>query len=249
MKKVLIMIVIVLSVCLLASPVIARQKADKKQVAATEQNQVVTKTYFLKHISPQEVRSALNVYILQSSFSRSSSMITVRLYKSNLVTFEGLLKKMDVEQKSVFLRIFTVIASNDKKGDGIENRDLRRVLDELKKVLSFESFQLDGVSAMMLRDGQGSSHLNLSSESSVLEFEVKNVLVNNEKPGNRKVHFRFSLYQEVRAPTKENPSRMRNRSLISSETSILENGYLVAGVSKIGDNGDSLVLVIHATIK
>ena len=37
-------------------------------------------------------------------------------------------------------------------------------------------------------------------------------------------------------------------NLINTETSVKENGYLVAGVSKIGKNGDSLILVISAEI-
>jgi len=37
--------------------------------------------------------------------------------------------------------------------------------------------------------------------------------------------------------------------LIRTSTSINENGYLVVGVSKIGENGDSLILVINAEIK
>ena len=39
------------------------------------------------------------------------------------------------------------------------------------------------------------------------------------------------------------------QELLSSETEIAENGYLVAGVSRIGNDGKSLVLVINAEIK
>jgi hypothetical protein len=36
---------------------------------------------------------------------------------------------------------------------------------------------------------------------------------------------------------------------ISTETSFKEKGYLVAGVSKLGPNGEALVLIINAEIK
>jgi hypothetical protein len=37
--------------------------------------------------------------------------------------------------------------------------------------------------------------------------------------------------------------------LIETETSLNEDGYLVAGVSRVGENGDALILVINAQIK
>jgi hypothetical protein len=37
--------------------------------------------------------------------------------------------------------------------------------------------------------------------------------------------------------------------LLNSDSGIPENGYLVAGVSRIGKEGKSLVLVINAEIK
>ena len=70
-----------------------------------------------------------------------------------------------------------------------------------------------------------------------LRLEMMNIYINAHKPGDRSIEI------------KELRLREQSFNLISTQTSIKENGYLVAGVSKIGKNGDSLVLVINAEIK
>jgi hypothetical protein len=63
----------------------------------------------------------------------------------------------------------------------------------------------------------------------------------------RTVNFDFALRQKTETLVVKDGNYLYE-ILIESETSIKENGYLAAGVSKI-DNGDSLVLVMNAEIK
>ena len=219
------------------------KQETKKQSSSSN---VVTKTYFLKHIPPQTVDMSLHAYCFHSSYERNGNMITVKILKENIPEFEKLLKKMDVEKKKVLIRVFTVIASNEGKSSIIENKDLKRVLSELQKVLSFKAFRVDGASALTVKDGQERGYLQLSSSSS-LKLELRDIYIKEEKPGDRIVGFEFILNQESRFLGKD--GGLFNNTLIRSETSVKENGYLVAGVSKIGKDGDSLVLVINAEIK
>ena len=55
--------------------------------------------------------------------------------------------------------------------------------------------------------------------------------------------------EEIVIQKQELRLREKNFNLISTQTSIKENGYLVAGVSTLGKNGDSLALIINAKIK
>ncbi len=123
---------------------------------------------------------------------------------------------------------------------------LKRVLSELQKVLSFKAFRLDGVSALTVTDGQDDSLIRLSSQSSLL-LRLRHFYMMKEKGGQHTVGFEFHLKQEKTFGLVD--GKPASSTLIASETSVKENGYLVAGVSKIGKNGDSLVLIINAEIK
>ncbi len=243
MRKIIILILVIL---LMFSGLAFgdNNKAKEETKKQSSSPDTVTKTYFLKHISPKTVERALHAYFFHSSFDSNVNMITVKIPKENIDEFEELLKKMDVEKRKILIRIFTVIASNEGKSGEIENKDLKQVLSELQKILSFKSYRLDGVSALTVIDGQSYSDIILSS-SSLLEFSLKNIKLSNAKVGQRSISFSFFLDGNVET----SHGVTQKKRLIRSETSIKENGYLVAGVSKIGKNGDSLVLVINAEIK
>ena len=246
MRKIFILILIVL---LMFSGVAFgdNKKAKEETKKQSSSPDTVTKTYFLKHISPKAVDKAMRAYFWAPlSYDRNGNMITVKMLKENIPEFEKLLKRMDVEKKKVLIRVFTVIASNEGKSSNIENKDLKRVLSELQKVLSFKAFRVDGASALTIKDGQERGYLQLSSSSS-LKLELGDIYIKGQKAGDRIVGFEFILKQESRFLGKD--GGLFTNTLIRSETSVKENGYLVAGVSKIGKDGDSLVLVINAEIK
>jgi hypothetical protein len=246
MRKIIILILVIL---LMFSGLAFgdNNKAKQETKKQSSSSIYVTKTYFLKHISPRTVDKAMRAYFRSTpSYERNGNMITVKMLKENIPEFENLLKKIDVEKKKVLIRVFTVIASNEGKSSIIENKDLKRVLTELQKVLSFKAFRVDGASALTVKDGQERGSLQLSSSSS-LKLELGDIYIKEEKAGDRIVGFEFILNQESRFLTKD--GGLFNNTLIRSETFVKENGYLVAGVSKIGKDGDSLVLVINAEIK
>jgi|GEM_PF-1151117 len=245
MRKIIILILVILLMCsgLAFGDNNNAKEETKKQSSASN---IVTKTYFLKHILPKTVERSLRAYFFHSSYERNGNMITVKMLNENIPKFEELLKKIDVEKKKVLIRVFTVIASNEGKSSIIQNNDLKRVLSELQKVLSFKAFRVDGASALTVKDGQERGYLQLSSSSS-LKLELRDIYIKEDKPGDRIVGFEFILDQKSRLLGKDGD--LFSNTLIRSETSVKENGYLVAGVSKIGENGDSLVLVINAEIK
>ena len=164
-------------------------------------------------------------------------MISVVLDKKNVVTFEEQLRKLDEEKKSILLRIFTVFASKEGKNDTIENKDLKKVLAEVSNLLNFKSYVLDGASVITLKDGTRRSYLSLSSAMpEPLQLFINHVTILTGSGGKRSVKLGLELYE-------------KKDHLLDSETEIAENGYLVAGVSRIGKDGKSLVLVINAEIK
>ncbi|MCP4218761.1 MAG: hypothetical protein GY765_29285, partial [bacterium] len=116
----------------------------------------------------------------------------------------------------------------------------------LQTVLNFKAFSLDGVSAITLVEAQHEGRLQLSS-SQGLEMKMSYIRVKKDENGKPLVGFNFRLIQET--PIGDNEQDTRSKTLIESQVSISDYGYYVAGVSKIGKNGDSLILVMNPVIK
>jgi type II secretory pathway component GspD/PulD (secretin) len=219
------------------------KKEDNTTDTYPAPSDVITKTYILRNISPSSVRDTLREYFLRCSYDPNGNLITVKILKENIAKFEGLLRQMDVEKRKILVRIFTIIASRDNKGNDIQVRELKQVLYELQKILSFNSYRMDGVSAITVVEEQDHSSLSLSSQSPLM-LTLKDIHIISGVHGARSVNFDFSLSQK-----QDNQGQTTYDTLISSQTSVKENGYLVAGVSKIGKGGNSLVLIINAEIK
>lgn len=211
--------------------------SQEKPKAGQTGYQPEIRTYFLKHITPQDVKNSLRPYFFELSADRTGNMFTVMIAKDKIPEFERLLKKIDVEKKKIIFRIFTVIASNEGNGAEIRNKDLKNVLTELKSVLSFKSYKLDGASLLTVKEGSEDNNITLLTKIPGLKLLLYGVKIKGDTVGKRTVEI---MALKLRAYEK---------TLIGTETSIKENGYLVAGVSRAGKNGDALVLVINAEIK
>jgi hypothetical protein len=233
MKKFSLVVLLVL--VFVSLPAMAEEQ--KTQSAGNSPSEVVTKTYILRSVMPEFIKESLRVYFITCSYGDDSNMISVVLDKKNVATFEEQLRKLDVEKKTIQLRIFTVLAAKEGKNDTIENKDLKRVLAEVSNLLNFKSYVLDGASVIMLKDNTRRSYLSLSSSMyDPLQLYINHVAVLTGGNGKRSVKLGLELYE-------------KKDRLLDSETEIAENGYLVAGVSRIGNDGKSLVLVINAEIK
>jgi len=236
MKKTLFLLILWLAFFFL--PAQAEEQKDAA-VSGTQKEEVVTRTYSLRHVSPQLVKESLHVYFYTISFGEGSSLMSVRLPKANVATFEQEMRRLDVPKKNVQLRIFTVIAAKQGKSEPIANKQLREVLAEVSNLLSFQSYVLDGASVITLKDGARFGKLVLSSDTlDNLCLEFSRVSLATAVEGQRAVRMLLNLEQKGGAG-----------QLLQTETEVAEHGYLVAGVSQIGGGGKSLVLVINAEIK
>jgi hypothetical protein len=239
MKKNFLVVLLVLLFAFL--PALSEEQKTQQTGGKSGSDEVVTKTYALRYVTPKFINDSLRVYLRNCSYGEGSNLISVIVYKKDIATFEEQLRKLDIEKKIIRLRIFTVIASKEGKSDAIENKDLKRVLAEVSNLLNFKSYVLDGASVITLEDGARFGRLLLSSatiENLGLDFERVSISTGSE--GKRSVKLGLELLRrEANA----------NIILLNSETEIAENGYLLAGVSRIGNDGRSLVLVINAEIK
>ena len=239
MKKIFLVVLLLHLFAFL--PALAEEQKTQQTGEKSGSEDVVTKTYALRYVTPKFINDSLRVYLRNCSYGEGSNLISVILYKKDIATFEEQLRKLDIKKKIIRLRIFTVIASKEGRSDAIENKDLKRVLAEVSNLLNFKSYVLDGASVITLEDGARFGRLLLSSatiENLGLDFERVSISTGSE--GKRSVRLGLELLRrEAKA----------NIILLNSETEIAENGYLLAGVSRIGNEGKSLVLVINAEIK
>ena len=232
---------------------LSAQPIQEKQAKTTPAKQVpqpgdiLIKTYHLKFIKPIELLAVAKFYIVDSTSYEDT--ITVRIRVRNIPKFEEIMKKLDIEKKTVLFKVFTVIASKEQEeqeNEVIENKDLRKVLDELRNLWNFKSYKVDGPSFLTIKEDSGLSFVRLVSTVSNFNMHIFHVKVRGEKPGKRIVSI-GQLQLKWTAPFDNN-----EKTLISTDNITLkEKGYLVAGVSgfRSGKKGNALILVINTEIK
>lgn len=228
-------------------------EALKAKEAEQAKYDPVLKTYSLKYISVAEFTMAARLYVLD--YSGSESALTVRIYKMNIPAFEDLLKKLDVEKRNIQFQIYTIMASKDLPSGSIydnllknetkeiENKDLKRVLDEMKGLWNFKHYWADSPSYLTMKDGSGLNSVRLVSDRAFF-MDVTQVRVRGEEPGRRTISVgRIQLSEPV----------INGKSTIidTRDVNFKEKGYLVVGVSGFGSgwSGAALILIINAEIK
>jgi len=229
-----------------------QQKAAQERRAAESQELTMrVKTYELKFINASEFMRSARFYVVDSTGTESS--LTVRIFERNIPEFEALLKKLDVEKRNIQFQVYTIIASKDQplerfknnfvsETQGIADKDLKRVLDEMKGLWNFKYYWVDSPSFLVVKDGAAGSMFKLVS---LFDFDmnVLRVQLRGDEPGKRII----SVGQIKLSQTTDQHSTL----IDTSDVTFKEKGYLVVGVSgfQAGWSSSALILVISAEIK
>ena len=205
----------------------------------------VIKTYQLKHIRPEDLINATRLYIIDATVYKDT--VTVKMLNKNVSTFEELLKKMDVEKKNILFKVYTIMAITESgkkvEQENIEDKGLKQVLDELKKLWKFQSFNIDNPFFITVKEDSGSNFFRLASEFyGGLGLRIQQVNLNSDNPGNRNITI---------GQLKLLASNMGNEQIFidSNNIKLKEDGYLVVGVSGMTVRGKVLILVLNAEIQ
>jgi hypothetical protein len=231
--------------------------AEQKGTPEYNQSELYLKTYELKYISVTEFMKSAKFYVVE--YTGTESTMTVRIPGRNIPEFEALLKKLDVEKKNIQFQIITIIASKEAPDErmksifvtdtpGIADKDLRRVLDEMKGLWNFKYYRVDTPSFLIVRDGAGQSHFKLVSDRYDFDMNILHVNLRGDEPGKRMISVgQIQLNQSLNTPN----GQERSTLLDTSDITFKENGYLVVGVSGFhaGWSGLALILVIRAEIR
>ncbi len=203
----------------------------------------ITKTYKLKYISPRDVSQILRPYAHRFFYTNSSPYITVVISKNNLKQFEEELRKLDKPKKNILFKVYTIIASKQKTGERIKDPELSPVVKEIKSLFSFKSYKLDGISSIIVKERSNYSKIKLTSSYN-LHLIIERAKIEEGEKG-KIINFGFYLKGKKRERYgNEDPYE----TLISSETSVKNNTFFVAGVSSLGKNGNSIILVFKVRI-
>jgi len=235
-----------------------QQKAEAQKTRELEQARLnyesVLKTYSLKYISVEEFVRAAKLYI--QDYSGSESALTVRIVRMNIPALEDLLKKLDVEKRNIQFQVYTIVATKDEEPPErykdalknetkeIPNKDLKRVLDEMKGLWNFKHYWLDSPSFLMVKDGSVSNTFRLVS-SRHLNMFIRGVQLRGDERGKRTISVgQIKLTEEI-------INSPESTLIDTSDINFKEKGYLVVGVSGFtsGWAGMALILIINAEIK
>ena len=231
--------------------------AEQKGTPEYNQSELYLKTYELKFINVSEFMRSAKFYVLD--YTGTESTMTVRIPGRNIPEFEALMKKLDVEKKNIQFQIITITASQEAPDErmksvfvtdtqGISDKDLRRVLDEMKGLWNFKYYRVDTPSFLIVKDGAGQSHFKLVSDRYDFDMNILHVNLRGDEPGKRIISVgQIQLNQDISTQN----SQQKATLLDTSDITFKENGYLVVGVSGFhaGWRGLALILVIRAEIK
>lgn len=230
----------------------AKEELDKKKEAEIKaQFELMVKTYSLKYISALEFVRAAKFYVFDSTGSENA--LTVKIYKKDIPAFEDLLKKLDVEKRNIQFQVYTIIASKDQPPErfknnfvsetqGIADKDLKRVLDEMKGLWNFKYYWVDSPSFLVVKDGAAGSMFKLVS-SYDFDMNILRVQLRGDEPGKRIISVgQIKLIQTINL-------QLKSALIDTSDVTFKEKGYLVVGVTGMIGSGEALILVISAEIK
>jgi hypothetical protein len=237
-----------------------QQKAAQERRAAESQELTMrVKTYELKFINASEFMRSARFYVVDSTGTESS--LTVRIFERNIPEFEALLKKLDVEKRNILFQVYTIVASREVPPDSekgpkkiqlqeIENKDLKRVFNEMKDLWNFKYYFVEIPSFLIVKDGSGSNFFKLVSSPYNYNFDMSllHPQVRGDEPGKRIISVgQIQLFQSFNTPRGQEKSAL----IDTSDVTFKEKGYLVVGVSgfNAGWSSSALVLVISAEIK
>jgi len=233
-----------------------REKDEQRFKAEAELNGSVVKTYSLKYINASEFMRSAKFYVYDSSGTESS--LTVNIPKRSIPDFEALLKKLDVEKKNIQFQVYAILALKDEPLENpwgqtetkeITDKDLKRVLDEMKGIWNFKHYWVDSPSFLIAKDGSGSTRAKLVGRYD-LELLLRNVQIRGDEPGKRIVSVgEIGLTQ--RRGTSAQAGNIDDVLLDTNDITLKEKGYLVVGVSGLqaGLRNGALILIISAEIK
>jgi hypothetical protein len=215
-----------------------------------EQNKRFIKSYTLKYISASDFISVAKMFTFVGT--SSGNTLSVIVSKATISDFEELLKRLDVEKKSIRFQFFPVIAYRERPNRkeslpegtaGISNKELRTVLDEVKKIWNFRYFETDFPSFLNVREGAESNSLQLVSKLATFNLTIVQPQIRGEKAGERNIYVK-----QIRLNMTANFTTLT--PIDSQDLSFRENGYLVVGVGGTGYlGGDAVILVVSAEIK
>ena len=237
------------------TPNLHAQVSPEPQAQSSTQQEIpkpnlrIFKTYTLKYIKPEELLKATRILLEDASYS--DNMVTVKIWQSQIPSFEEMLKKLDVEKKSIQFQAFAIVASRDpnaKSNEAINNKELNRVLDELKALWNFKTYRVEGPSFLTVRESSGSNSIELVTDR-MLNLTIANAKVAGEEPGKRTITIEeLKLTEKIGGPGESQP--FDHELIDTRDVTLKEKGYLVAGVSGYGSSASyALILVINAEIK
>jgi hypothetical protein len=216
------------------------QETPEKGQASTTQRMIV-KSYTLRFVKPDEVMKAARLYYIDATSHENTLM--VRIWTSQVADFEKLLAAIDVEPKTVYFRVYPIVAMRDSKAPAstFVDSELKKVFDAMNALWKFQGYEVLGETFITMRESSGPEACRLVAKYPLL-LRLADIKVSGGEPGKRTV----TIGELVLSQPGITPDFVY---FDTHDVVLKESGYLIAGVGGTGFGESAMILVLSADIR
>lgn len=176
------------------------KEVPKKESAGGQVRRVIP----LKYADPQRVRDLVGNFGGDIRADREMRVLTVVGSPGDVGAVEDAVKKLDVpppSKKDIEITAYFLLAKRDSSQSGSLPPALGDVVNELKKVLNYQSFTLLNTSLIRTRDGDGSTVKGVAGEGDQtaafsLGFQHVNLMAEEKGPTLQLANLDFRLMRQ-----------------------------------------------------
>ena len=203
-------------------------------------------------VDVREVAKMLNVLNVQYAMDEARNTLILRAKDKDMDTALAVIEALDAPRPSLDLRVFVVAASKEGTPRGNMPQGLTRAIEELKQVFGYRSFSLLDTGYLRVLQGrrgqlQGGITLHGERQASTYHVEFNKVQLEpdleNEDTAQQKVRVHglsFGL--------REHGEDKGFRAYIRADVQFLVGQKAVVGSSTPAGSGETLLLIIEATV-
>jgi hypothetical protein len=222
-----------------------RVELSERARQEAEQRDWETKIFQIRYVDPDELRRVLSMFRSNISYSGGGlRALSVKAPKEIMPAIEDAIKRLDVPspRRDAELTIFILVASDQMETGGAIPSSLQPVVNQLKPVLSYKSYQL--VDTLIAHGSESRGQLtqlrgtvSMGPQSASYEFHALFRFQNSEgkTPTLRLEGMNFKF---------RTPLPAGNESVIAADVDIPQGQQVVVGKATMGDK--AIILVMSA---
>ena len=233
---------ILLTLALIAAPVLAQTDAPKDEIS---------KVVVLKYADPADIRNLLGNFGVDTRVDPHMKVITLSGHRANVTTAEEAIKQLDVPsaaQKDIDLTIYFLIGTDNTgtMASAIPS-DLQSTVTTLKSTFPFKNYGLLDVLSLRARAGVSASTSGQLNGGRLTSFSVGSASL--EGDGTMIQLNRLHAGLRIPIPDKDGKTSYLDTGMSTEVVDVKEGQKLVVGRSSLNGPDTALFLVLIAKVE